>query len=155
MASFLDDLKQVSANLFRRGRKRVDIIAVAIDKRSEMSKAAAAIRKANRERDDLVVEIGKKVYSLHTRGKVTNKDVLGDCEHIDEINAEVAGLRDKIEEIRRGLADKGITVELEDASELSEEAPEEPSEAPEPAADASEDTEQEEAAPDTDEDDDS
>lgn len=54
-----------------------------------------------REREKLMVEMGAKVYSLHKRDKVKNRDLLSDCERIDTIGSEIARLEREIEELRR------------------------------------------------------
>ena len=75
-----------------------------------------------------VKTVGKKVYSLHTRGKVRNKDVLSDCVRVDEIGQEIETIHQQIEETRRqAAASEELVVEIEDEAPLTEEAEQEES----------------------------
>lgn len=121
MPGFVDDVKVVLSNVFRRGRKGVDSLAEAIDQRSEIVRLTASMRKLNGERGERIVEIGKKVYALHKRGKVRNRDVLVDCERIDEISSEIAEIRRRIEELRMGAANAAVSAEVEDDTPIAEE----------------------------------
>ena len=128
MSNFLDDVKQVVSNLGRRSRQGVDSLAVAIDKRTEISKLSGKMRNLNRERGDLVTQIGKKVYGLHGQGKIHNKDVLADCEKIDAITQELGQLRADIEAIRQSEKLELEVPEVEDDTPLDD-----PADAEEPA----------------------
>lgn len=67
----------------------------------------ARIRQLVRQRREVTAGIGAKVYTLHKRDKVRNKDLVADCRKLDEIGAEIERLKREIEEIRdreRGLA---------------------------------------------------
>ncbi len=136
MSSILDELKKAGASLFQRGRKGVDTLAVAIDQRAEIARLAAVVRRLNGERDDRVTQIGKKVYSLHVRDKVANPDIASDCRRIDEINAEIAALREQIDRLRHAAAADTVVVELVDETPLGGETAAAPagSAAPAPAA---------------------
>ena len=121
MSSFFDDVKAVCRGAFHKGRKGVDDLAVAIDERTEMAKLNSRIRALTRERGELVTQVGKKVYSLHTRQKVRNRDILQDCERIDGINDEVGRLREAIEALRRGPQDDLSVPPVEDETPLEDE----------------------------------
>ena len=126
-------VRQVLREFFRGGRKTVSSLAVTIDRQAGIQKLVAQIRALRRERQQVLVAIGKKAYSLHTRGKVRNRDILEDCLRIDEIEAEVKRVEAEIEEIRRqakpedellvDLEDEGIMGEEEEVVEVAEAAP--------------------------------
>ncbi len=94
-----------------------------IDLQTEIGKRSAAIRRLQGEREKLIKQIGEKVYTLHTRGKVRNKDVLADCLKIDEILGEIERLRKEIEELRRQMrAAEEPLAGVQDETPLVEEA---------------------------------
>jgi hypothetical protein len=111
------------ARLFSRGQHGVETMRESLDRQTRIQRLVGQVRALARERNDLVVTMGKKVYALHTRGKIKNRDVLSDCLRLDQIRAEIADLKRKIEEIR--LADTGEMppVDLEDDSFLAEDDP--------------------------------
>ena len=126
MANLLEDLKRGASDVVQRGRRSVDGLAVWNDRRGQVGKLAARARQLNREHGEVITEIGKKTYALHTQGKVTNKDVLRECERIDAIADEITSLQDKMESIRRSDEGLAVRVELEDAqTALSDESVEE------------------------------
>lgn len=134
MSSFWQQFKETAGSLVRGSRRSVGVIAESLDRQASIQKLAARIRALNRERSDVITSIGKKVYSLHTRGKVRNRDVLSDCLRIDEMGQQVEDLQQQIEELRRqATAAEELVVELEDEAPVTEEAeePEAPAEPPE------------------------
>jgi hypothetical protein len=72
-----------------------------LDEQAAITQRAQAIRRLRAEHQRLLLTIGGKVYTLHTRGKVRNRDVLEDCQRVDEILAHIERLRREIEEIKR------------------------------------------------------
>lgn len=141
MSSFWQQVTQSLSPLIRGSKHSVKIMAEGLRRQGAMQKLTARIRTLNRERSQLIRSIGKKVYSLHTRGKVRNRDVLSDCLRIDETAQEIEGLRDQIEDLRRqAVAGEELVVDIEDETPITEEAEEEADEAewveeqpPEPA----------------------
>ena len=124
MSSFWEQVKEFCARLFSRGRHGVETLSESLDRQAKIQRLAGQVRGLARERNSLVVTIGKKVYALHSRGKVKNRDVLGDCLRIDQIREEIEGLKRKIEEIRLSSVGDMPEVDLEDESLLAEEEPE-------------------------------
>jgi len=121
--SLWEQIKQVLREFFRGGRERVSGLAGTIDRQAGIRKLAAQIGLLRRERRQLLLTMGKKAYSLHTRGKVRNRDILEDCLRIDEIEAEVSEFQDRIEQIRRQAgSEEDLLVELEDEQPVAEEA---------------------------------
>ena len=121
--SLWEQIKQVLREFFRGSRERVSGLAGTIDRQASIRKLAAQIGLLRRERRQLLLTMGKKAYSLHTRGKVRNRDILEDCLRIDEIEADIRALQDRIEEIRRQAGpEEDLVVELEDEQPVAEEA---------------------------------
>ncbi len=121
-------IKQVCRELFRGGRRRFSGLAVTIDRQVGIQKLAARTRGLRRQRQQLLLTIGRKAYSLHSRGKVRNRDILADCLTIDEIETEIAQTEARIEEIRRQAGPgQDVLLELEDEAPVAveEEPPEE------------------------------
>jgi len=121
--SLWEQIKQVLREFFRGSKERVSGLAGTIDRQASIRKLAAQIGLLRRERHQLLLTMGKKAYSLHTRGKVRNRDILEDCLRIDEIEAEVSEFQDRIEEIRRQPGpEQDLLIELEDEQPVAEEA---------------------------------
>jgi len=121
--SLWEQIKQVLREFFRGSRERVSGLAGTIDRQAGMRKLAAQIGLLRRERRQLLLTMGRKAYSLHTRGKVRNRDILEDCLRIDEIEADISGLQDHIEQIRRQAGpEDDLIVELEDETPVADEA---------------------------------
>jgi len=130
-----EQIKAFLARLFSRGREGVETLAESLDRQAALQRLAAQGRRLKHERHDLLLIMGKKVYSLHRRGKVRNRDVLGDCKRIDEIGEELTQLQQQVEEIRRRDELEG-ELELADETDIAEEEPQAATaaEAPEPEA---------------------
>ncbi len=126
-----EQVKEFLARLFSRGRQGVETLSDSLDRQAKIQRLAAQVRGLARERNTLIVTIGKKVYALHGRGKVKNRDVLGDCLRLDQIREEIAELKHKIEEIRLSLEERP-EVDLEDDSLLAEEEPAATADEPQP-----------------------
>jgi len=93
------------------------------DEKSAIQKRAAQMRKLNRQRREVTVRIGSKVYTLHRRGKVRNRDLLADCRKIDEADAEIERLKAEIEEIQKRKQQAPTKpAELEDDSPVVDES---------------------------------
>lgn len=124
LGTMLEDARKSTGALLRRGRREIGALAEVIDERTQTMRLAARIRQLNREHNELLAQIGAKVYALHTQGKVTNQEVAADCQHIASLRADVADLRHQIDELRAGAAVRGIVVEVTDETPLTaEEAP--------------------------------
>ncbi len=136
MSSFWQQTREIYDRLLCGSKHSAGVIAENLRRRAAMQKLAAGIRGLNRERSQLIRSIGKKVYSLHTRGQVRNRDVLSDCLRIDEAGQEIEALQEQIEELRREAGGgEELVVEIEDEAPVTEEAEEEAGavEPPEPS----------------------
>lgn len=137
MPNSFDDIKKSVTGLFQRSVKSVDHLAETIDARADMTRMAAQIRSLKHKREDVIAQIGRKVYTLHTKGKVQNTDILADCKQVDAFGKQIEALQSQIEELRKGPADKPPTVPIKDETPLPAEEPEptpEAAPAPEPPA---------------------
>ena len=118
-----EQIKLWFARLFSRGQLGMESTREYLDRQSRVQLLKNQVRSLARERHDLVITIGKKVYALHARGKVKNRDVLSDCLRLDQIRAEIEDLKRKIEEIRLASLGEMAPVDLEDDSLLAEDEP--------------------------------
>jgi len=126
MSDFWQQVRQSFGPVIRGSKHSVEVMAESVRRQAAMQKLAARIRALNRERSQLVRTVGKKVYSLHTRGQVRNQDVLSDCLRIDETAQEIEALQDQIEDLRRqAAAGEELVVHIEDETVLTEETEEE------------------------------
>lgn len=134
-----EQIKQVLREFFRGSRERVSGLAGTIDRQAGMRKLAAQIGLLRRERHQRLLTMGKKAYSLHTRGKVRNRDILEDCLRIDEIEADISEFQDRIEQIRRQAGpEEDLIVELEDETPVAEQTEAQAGETEENSAQADE-----------------
>lgn len=98
-----------------------------IDEKAAITSRLRTIRRLRADHQRLLSTIGAKVYTLHTRGKVRNRDVLADCQRIDDILAHIERLKKEVEEIKRrstrpeiqlmAVEDEEPLVEAEEATE--------------------------------------
>lgn len=122
MSDMMTRIQELGRLFWRSARESGEAAAEAIEHRAQIQRLALQIRRLDRERSDLIRQIGGKVYSLHGRGKVRNQDVLGDCVRVDAIIAEIGTLRQEIERVRAASLEKGIEVPiLEDEAPLTDE----------------------------------
>lgn len=106
------------AEYLRRGS---EVAGQWIDEQAAINQRIRAIRRLRAEQQKLLTLIGSKVYTLHTRGKVRNRDVLADCQRIDELLAHIARLKEEIEEIKkRSTRPEVQLIEVEDQEPLAE-----------------------------------
>ncbi len=123
MSDFTDRLREFYRLFAHKAREGREAATEAIEQRAAIQRFAGRIKQLDRERADLMRQIGTKVYSLHTRSKVRNQDILGDCTRVDAILAEITGLKKDIEQIRLSSLDKELDIPaLADDSELTVEA---------------------------------
>jgi hypothetical protein len=118
MSDVMTRFQELGRLFWRNAKESGEAAAEAIEQRALIQKLALQVRKLDKERSNLVRQIGAKVYSLHSQGKVRNQDVLIDCKRIDMIMAEIAQTRKEIERIRAASLEKGIEVPI-----LTDEAP--------------------------------
>lgn len=118
MSDVMTRFQELGRLFWRNAKESGEAAAEAIEQRALIQKLAMQVRKLDKERSNLVRQIGAKVYSLHGQGKVRNQDVLVDCKRIDMIIAEIAQTRKEIERIRAASLEKGIEVPV-----MTDEAP--------------------------------
>jgi len=122
MSNFWQQARQTLGRVFQGSKRSVEVIAAGIDRQATIQKLAGQIRALERERSQLIITIGKKVYSLHTRGKVRNRDVLRDCVRIDETGQQIEQGQQQIEQIRRqAVPSEELVVEIEDEEPVTDE----------------------------------
>lgn len=123
MADIKKTLTDVGRQIARWAKTGGSTAAEWWEEKSAIQARASEIRKLNRQRHEVVVGIGSKVYTLHRRGKVRNRDLLTDCERIDDIGDDIERLKAEIEEIRRRRQEAQLPPEqIEDDSPVVDEA---------------------------------
>ncbi len=140
MSGINDQFKSASENLSRLVKKTTEVVSQRWDELSAIQQRRREMWEMARERKRLMAEMGAKVYSLHRRGKVQNRDLLADCERIDAIGRGIAQREREIEELQRTRsAAEPTPVEVEDdttvvADEDIDAEAAEPAEEPAPEA---------------------
>jgi len=132
MNDFMQKAGKSFGLFFRRARAVSDEAAEATGTRLQEMRLAAAIRRLQGERDQTIKQIGTKVYTLHTRGKVRNQDVVEDCRKVDSLSDQIRDLRGQIEGLERKRT--GVDVALTDVADEALMADEAAAAAPAPAA---------------------
>lgn len=145
----MSNLQQGAGGFFRRVgqylRRGSEAAGSWLDEQAAITQRIRAIRRLRAEQQTLLTTIGGKVYALHRRGKVRNRDVLVDCERIDEILAHIGRLKSEIEEIRRqstrpeiqlmDVSDEQLLTEADEGTEPEEEVEPQAAETESEAAD--------------------
>ncbi len=115
MAGISDRIKSMNRRVSRWAQETSTAINEWWEEVNAIQERRNEIREMARERRKLLVELGTKVYSLHRKGKVLNRDLLRDCERIDEIGETVERLEREIAELKRSKSVEPPTeVEVED-----------------------------------------
>lgn len=118
MSDFMSRARELGGLVLRSAKESGEAAAEALEQRAQIQRLALQVRRLDKERSSLIRQIGAKVYSLHGQSKVRNQDVLVDCQRIDQIIADIAGLQKEIEHIRAASLEQGIEVPI-----MSDEAP--------------------------------
>ena len=101
-------------------RRSSEVAGEWIDEQAAITQRVRSIRKLRGDQQQALGMIGAKVYSLHTLGKVRNKDVQVDCQRIDEILGRIERLKQEIEEIKRRSTKPEIKlIQIEDDEPLT------------------------------------
>lgn len=126
MSSFADRTRDLGRLLWRKAKQGGETAADMLEQQAHIQRLAGQVRKAERDRKALFAQIGMKVYALHSQGKVRNHDVLSLCHELDTLAAEVARLKQQIEDLRTASLAQGQKIpELEDLSALTAEGEDE------------------------------
>ena len=122
MASWQDSVRDFFRRIGEYLRRGSEKAGEWIDEQAAITKRVRAIRKLRSQQRQVLEIIGSKVYTLHTRGKVRNKDVLAECKRVDEILAQIERLRREIEEIKEKSRHPQVKLmEVEDEAPIGEE----------------------------------
>jgi len=160
MSDFSEKVKSANRGVSRWARRTGSVVTQWWEEVNTVQERRSRMRRLARERRQLLTDMGSKVYTLHRKGKVQNRDLLADCGKIDQIGEDIERLEEEIAEIKRARAAAPREVEVEDeapivadedadvsAGEVEEAPAEEPEEAPaeEPEEDAAEEPEEDAA----------
>ncbi|MFQ6096231.1 MAG: hypothetical protein ACE5O2_00785 [Armatimonadota bacterium] len=121
MEDFVEDVKKAWGDLSRGARELTEQTAEKIQRYRRLQQLSAEIKNARARRQDIFVLMGRKVYALHKKGKVANKDLLKQCEEIDELLRTVEKCQAEIDRIRAHPAEEDV--EVEDESPIGDDGP--------------------------------
>ncbi len=143
MSDFSEKVKSANRGVSRWARRTGSVVTQWWEEVNTVQERRSRMRRLARERRQLLTDMGSKVYTLHRKGKVQNRDLLADCGKIDQIGEDIERLEEEIAEIKRARAAAPREVEVEDeapivadedadvsAGEVEEAPAEEPEEAP-------------------------
>lgn len=116
MSDLNDKMKSVNRRVSRWARHTGEIVSQWWEDVSALQERRNEIHRLARERQQLLIDMGAKVYTLHRRGKVQNRDLLADCERIDRIAEDIKRLEREIAEIKHAQSVGPREVELKDDS---------------------------------------
>ena len=149
MSDFNEKVKSVNRRVSRWARRTGSAVTQWWEEASALQERRNRMRRLARERRQLLAAMGTKVYTLHRKGKVQNRDLLADCGKIDQIGEDIERIEEEIAEIKRARAAAPREVEVEDeapivadedvdvsAGEVEEAPAEEPEDAPAEEADS-------------------
>jgi len=105
MAGIGDQIKSANDSVSQWAKKTTSAVSEWWEEVNAITDRRNKIREMAREREDVLVEMGAKVYTLHRRGKVQNRDLLKDCERIEVIAADIDRMELEITEIKRRKAE--------------------------------------------------
>jgi hypothetical protein len=77
-----------------------DSLAQAARRLAQVQRLQSQMQRLRARRRDTLQAIGEQVYALHGRGRVRNRDVLQNCEALDQIACQLADLHRQVEELR-------------------------------------------------------
>lgn len=66
----------------------------------EISKLNLALSSDEKNKDEIYLKIGKKIYKDYKENKISDNSLLDKCEEIEEINKDIAGIKKKILKLR-------------------------------------------------------
>ncbi len=117
MAGIGDQIKSAGKNVSKVAQEATGAVSEWWDEVNAINRRRGEIRALGHEREQTLVEMGTKVYTLHRHGKVQNRDLLTDCERIDEIGERIDRLEHEIAELKRRSDEAGPReVEVSDDS---------------------------------------
>lgn len=116
MAGIGDQIKSAGKNVSKAAQEATGAVSEWWNEVNAINSRRAEVRDLSREREEALVEMGTKVYTLHRHGKVQNRDLLTDCERVDEIGERIDRLEREIAEIKRRSEQKPREVEISDDS---------------------------------------
>jgi hypothetical protein len=115
MAGIGEQIKSANRTVSKWAEKTTSAVSEWWEHLNAIQERRDEVRELARERQKLLVEMGAKVYTLHRRGKVQNRDLLRDCDRMDTIGSDIERLEREITELRRlSMASEPRRVVVED-----------------------------------------
>lgn len=135
MQDFMSRLRTLLDRLRVGAKETGEAAATWAQRQNRIRLLRADMRQADAKKRDLYSLMGRKVYALHKKQKVVNKDLLALCQQVDEQNALRAARQEEAEQIKAEARAEGEIL-VEDETAVGEEEPAEPEqEAPAEAQD--------------------
>jgi predicted hydrocarbon binding protein len=122
MDDIVDSMKRAWTDLRRGARELGETTTDRLQRYRHIQDLNTQIKKARARREELHVLMGRKVYALHKKGKVANKDLLKQCEEIDELVKAMEQCQQEIDRLKAEPAEE--EVEVTDESPVEGSAPE-------------------------------
>ena len=114
MSDLNEKVKSTTRQVGRWARRTGNLVGQWWEDVNALQTRRGKIRELARERRQVLINMGNKVYALHRKGKVQNRDLLADCGRIDRIGEDIARLEREIEELKRQAAEEPGAVEVSD-----------------------------------------
>ena len=114
MSDLNEKVKSTTRQVSRWARRTGSLVSRWWEDVNALQSRRSEIRDLARERRQLLIDMGNKVYALHRRGKVQNRDLLADCDRMDRIGEDIARLEREIEDLKRRAAEEPGAVEVGD-----------------------------------------
>lgn len=141
MQQFMENVRQLWQRLSSGARDTGQSAGAYLERQRKVVSLRGDVRNAKGQRSKLYNVMGRKVYALHLKGKVENKDLLRSCHEVDELNTLIEAKQTQIDALLAAPEEEDVAIEddrgipeEEGAVEEGEEPEEEPEE-PSPADD--------------------
>ena len=142
MQQFVLNLRRLWQRLSTGAKQTSHTAGEYVQRQRKVAALKLEVRRAQAQRDELYNVMGRKVYALHRKAKVANKDLLRRCQEIDELSAVTEAKQAQIEALRAAGEQE---VEIEDETPLTEQEEEQEAEEEEAEEEEAEEEEAEQA----------
>ena len=115
MTQFMTNLKELWKRFSTGARDTGQSAGAYLDRQRRVVALRGEVRKAEGARRKLYITMGRKVYALHLRAGVANKDLLRSCHEIDELNTLIEAKETQIEALLAAPEEGEVEIEDETA----------------------------------------
>ncbi len=125
---FVANLRQMWRRVSTGARDTGQSAGAYLERQRKVVSLRNEVRRVEAQRSELYNIMGRKVYALHRKDKVANKDLLRRCQEIDDFNTLIEAKQTQIEALL--ATPEELEVDIEDDTELPDD---EEADADEPA----------------------